>query len=181
MNIESNAKIEGLTKSGTTTLGDSGYGMARLGLIPCVNKEPEPRPVHVNHMESKPATSPDSPAHFPERPHWRMQQAGTTQHSPTPVEKQIEQVTESTEHEEYVRVTVKIPKVLREFLRSCSKRTHTYQYVLVTEALEEFLIQLPEELQQKLADSINKKTPPSSPARPKPQTGKSFWSRWFGR
>jgi hypothetical protein len=83
--------------------------------------------------------------------------------------------------QEYVRVTVKVPKILRDILRSCAKSTHQYQYVLVIEALAEFLVHLPREIQRHLLQDVNGETPEQYHADVRTTTWKRLWNRLFRR
>ncbi len=109
------------------------------------------------------------------RPAWRDAPA----ESPAPA-----QPTARAAEEDFVRVTVKVPRALRDILRSCARNTHQYQYVLVIEALAEFLVQLPEDMQRQLLRDVNGETirnciKPDSKPDTTPSAWKRIWKRCF--
>lgn len=166
-------------------LSNSGYTCSRLGLVPCPREDhrpypesfqPSPAPAPVRPSVPRPqsplASPPSQPADW--RPSHPAQMpapsAPTAATPPKPAD------------EEFVRVTVKVPRALRDILRSCAKNTHQYQYVLVIEALAEFLVHLPEDVQRQLLRDINGETPTHLRAGDVPtSTWKRFWKRWLNR
>ncbi|MBN1556161.1 MAG: hypothetical protein JXA11_15580 [Phycisphaerae bacterium] len=180
--------------AGVATLDNSGYTFSRLGLVP--PKEPAAsRPSHsvpvsasvAHSIHPTPVPPPSHPTpslpgassawrETADQPHEHpaheaSQPAHTHSHSHTP-----------SAEEEYVRVTVKVPRALRDILRSCAKNTHQYQYVLVIEALAEYMVHLPDDVQRQLLRDVNgEKTPKKCCAEVPTSTWKRLWKRWFAR
>lgn len=169
------------------TLENSGYTLSRLGLVPGPQDD-DPQPQSAPFKPSpltpapKPHPTPPQTAHQP-APAWRDSQTEPKETDTTPdVDQEQVPATSMPSEEEYVRVTVKVPRALRQILRSCAKNTHQYQYVLVIEALAEFLVHLPEEMQRQLlrdvnGESIKKRVQADVPT----STWKRLWKRWLGR
>lgn len=169
---------------GIATLDNSGYTLSRLGLVPHVEDDPPPS------ASFKPSPPPATPAihspppqpAIPPAPAWR--ESSTERKEPVcRVEEEEFDVPEPARatEEEFVRVTVKVPRALRDILRSCAKSTRQYQYVLVIEALAEFLVHLPEDMQRQLLRDVNGETPKQVHADVPTSTWKRIWKRWFGR
>ena len=169
------------TTAGIATLANSGYTFSRLGLVPCDLDDPNPQPAEpvatVPSPAPAPVPTPPPAVHVDSstapKPAWRE--------TPTVQPAAATEPAAKVGEEDFVRVTVKVPRALRDILRSCAKNTHRYQYVLVIEALAEFLVQLPEDMQRQLLRDVNGETikmhdKPDVP----PSTWKRMWKRWFG-
>jgi len=158
--------------AGIATLDNSGYTLSRLGLVPCALDDPPPS---APFKPSPPSSAPPAPA-------WR--DSPTERGEPVcRIEEEEFNVPEPARamEEEFVRVTVKVPRALRDILRSCARSTRQYQYVLVIEALAEFLVHLPEDIQRQLLRDVNGETPKRVHADVPTSTWKRIWKRWLGR
>lgn len=173
-------------------LKDEGYTCSRLGLVPC-NEEREPS--FVPHSSPTPAAPPPppprpaSPVSRPPSPLWQTPVAAPLPAHSAPVHPvaavaavAAHKSEDNPKHEEdFVRVTVKVPRALRDILRSYAKNTHQFQYVLVIEALADFVVHLPEDVQRQLLRDINDGNHPPHPPAHRHHPHRTFWKRWLKR